>query len=361
VKLAAASEARPGTAGTARLVLRLSSLGDLVLCSAFARALREEAPDARLFFWVDASLVPLVENFGAGFECLPFARGPASLARAFAQGWRLRRRLGAEGLRLEHVYDLHGVGKSAALRAGLRLADVFSTRWMRFRSHRTRKSSLLRSLSVLFRRDLLGARHVYREHLGLLGRDDLRPSLVLAAPVARAPRSILIAPDASKWKKKWPVEHWSEFLRRLLADPRAFTLTLVGPPKAFPTDLVDELAALGGERFRDRLGQTRLDELPAIAAAHALTLCGNSAWLHISEAVGTPVLALAGPIVPGFGFSPWRAESRELGVPLPCRPCTRHGGGPCTYPERHACMKRVSPGRLWEAFEGWWTRYGDSR
>src|SRR5690606_39127817 len=109
----------------------------------------------------------------------------------------------------------------------------------------------------------------------------------------------------------------------------------------------------GPHPLRNLLGKTRLEALAGIAAQHQVAVCGNSAWLHIAEAVGTPVVALAGPIVPGFGFSPWLPESVELSVSLPCRPCTLHGDGACHLrgDRHHACMRDISAAQVFQALK----------
>ena len=81
-----------------------------------------------------------------------------------------------------------------------------------------------------------------------------------------------------------------------------------------------------------------------------LILCNDSAPLHLAVAVGTPVVALFGPTVPGFGFSPWGEGHTLLQQELSCRPCSDHGGNRC--PMRHFhCMKFIETKEVIQAVE----------
>jgi len=333
------------------LFLRLSALGDLVLCSALVEEVAARDPGARLIFVTDASFAPLLAAYPVSVEALALARPTGGLLGWIREGYRLGRRLrGPEGSTdLRTVFDLHGVGKSFALRLGLRWGLLGVKRsWQVLVSP---KHTWLRALSVFFRRDLLGPRHVFKEHLALADRALPGPSRGVGVPSLkhRAPRReskhVLAAPDASYWKKRWPADHWRRLLEKLLRDPAGYSVSLVGGPRALPQDVVDDLESIGGTRFHNLLGRTAVGDLPTIAACHAVVICSNSAWLHIAEAVGTPALTLAGPIVAGFGFSPWRPTSRELSVELSCRPCSKHGSGICyrSGDDFHACMRRVEP------------------
>jgi heptosyltransferase-2 len=72
--------------------------------------------------------------------------------------------------------------------------------------------------------------------------------------------------------------------------------------------------------------------------------------MHLAEAAGVPVLAFFGPTVRGFGFAPWRRESRVLEREMPCRPCSLHGRKPCR--KGGLCLNDISPEEAWLALEG---------
>jgi heptosyltransferase-2 len=58
--------------------------------------------------------------------------------------------------------------------------------------------------------------------------------------------------------------------------------------------------------------------------------------------VGTPVVGLFGPTVEAFGFFPYRAHSKVIERPLPCRPCSSKGGPRCPL-GHHQCMEEMPP------------------
>ena len=331
------------------IILRFSSLGDVVLCSSFVEKLHRHnqshahgTPTRRIVF---ATLNNFRDLLGV-FHVPPndvWGMPNSSVQIFFKTLDYLSSQQSKNELRSICVYDLHRVPKSFFFRLA---TFYFCLRHrIRYTSHKTPKKSLRRWLSVFFKKDLMGKRHVYIEHQKLLfpKSEFCYPKLRkkdFQSPVT----NILVAPDSQHWKKKWPVTHWEEFFRLALSALPEVEFTLVGGKDIFPQDFMDNLEEKFGHRFKNRLGQLPLSDLPLIASEHQLTLCGNSAWQHISEAVGVPVISLPGPIIKGFGFSPFLSNSRELEVELNCRPCTRHGGGVCyrTGEDFHACMKRIT-------------------
>jgi D,D-heptose 1,7-bisphosphate phosphatase len=81
--------------------------------------------------------------------------------------------------------------------------------------------------------------------------------------------------------------------------------------------------------------------LSQIIAGARLTLSNDSGLMHLSSAVGTPVLGIFGPTHPALGFSPRGIWDRIIEVDEPCRPCSLHGQKPCYRPERY-CLTRIS-------------------
>lgn len=244
------------------------------------------------------------------------------------------------------LYDLHGVQKSFFTKAALWLFCLKNK--IKYNSFKTPKKSFLRWLSVKLKKDLLPFRLIYMEHQSVLNLpQNFQPQLQIVEKNLEV-KKILLAPDSQHWKKKWSVQHWETFILKAASTFPEHDFTLVGGQNVFPQDLLDNLTEQLGARLKNRLGNLPLSDLSRIASEHEACICSNSAWQHISEAANCPVVTLAGPIVPGFGFSPWNPRSKELSVPLHCRPCTKHGDGNCLFegPRFHACMKEITPDKV---------------
>jgi heptosyltransferase-2 len=66
--------------------------------------------------------------------------------------------------------------------------------------------------------------------------------------------------------------------------------------------------------------------------------------VHIASAVATPVVAIYGPTVPAFGFTPYGVPHRIAErAGLACRPCAIHGGKRCPIGTLE-CMTALAPG-----------------
>lgn len=333
------------------IVLRLSALGDLVLTTAFLQDLETQAPDSKNYFVTQAHFLGFVKrSFPGQLNYVGVSKqGPVPLFQWFMQGYHLGKDLLQDHQQLEHVtiYDLHGVAKTRLIEWGLRLAWwKQSKEGLIIHVKRSAKNSWLRWKSVFLRKDLIGKNYFYIRHRQLLeGQSQTTPRLVANNVKTFEGPTLLIAPEASKWKKMWPAENWIELLISLIEHPLNFNLVLVGSDESLPSKLCLDLKELAPSRVVNLLGQLQIEDLPSVAASCQLAITSNSAWLHISEAVGVPVFAFAGPIVSGFGFSPWRGDSEELAADLNCRPCTRHGGGQCRPKNNgyHACMRDFTP------------------
>ena len=70
----------------------------------------------------------------------------------------------------------------------------------------------------------------------------------------------------------------------------------------------------------------------ALALSKCCALLGNDSGLcHIAEAMGIPTAVLFGATSEKFGFGPHLKDSQAFSAPLGCRPCSKHGKTPCRY------------------------------
>ena len=97
-------------------------------------------------------------------------------------------------------------------------------------------------------------------------------------------------------------------------------------------------------------GKTGLRETAALIKRCSVFVTNDSGPMHMATAVGTPVVAIFGPTVRGFGFSPL-GKSVVVESELKCRPCTLHGSDRC--PKGHfECMKKITADSVFERVKG---------
>lgn len=69
----------------------------------------------------------------------------------------------------------------------------------------------------------------------------------------------------------------------------------------------------------------------------------DSANMHLASLVGTKCVTIWGATHPYCGYKGWhQAESLNLSLPMPCRPCSLYGDKPC-YREDYHCLRAIKP------------------
>jgi heptosyltransferase-2 len=328
------------------LVVRFSSIGDVILTTPLLRALRRRHPGARITFVTKRATAPLVEGNPAVDRVV--ALGPGESVGALAS--RLRDETYTDGL------DLHGSLRSRLLRWRI------PARW-----HGYSKRALPRWALIHLHRDWYRALTPTAERYFEAARElDVRPDG--APPEVIVPEAALeamdrwrgraelpypyvaLAPGAAHLTKRWPLDRW-EMLARGLARRGVGVLALGGPDDGAAAESV---ARAAGPRGASAAGQTSLIETAALLARAAALVSGDTGVMHLATAVRTPVVALFGPTVRQFGFFPYSDRAVVLERALPCRPCSAHGGTACPL-GHHDCLRTIGVAEV-EAALGEWLR-----
>lgn len=324
------------------LILRFSSLGDVVLASSLFDGVRVEFPTASLVFTTKESFAPLFAHDPRLSAVEALAPGPGG----FRDLWRRLERFEPDA-----IVDAHASLRSLALVALLPPVPV----------RRIAKDSWQRLAFVYLRlRSEALQRHQLDRLAALLEKGTPRPPRLhlhpptIAAATARLGNEawIAVAPGARHATKQWDAARFAHTTRELCKRHGARALVVGSPAER---ELCAQVAMAIGAAALDLSGQLRLDELAAHLAACRLLLCNDSGLLHVAEAVGTPVLALFGPTSREFGFYPVLPQSRVVEHALPCRPCSRTGARACHMPERW-CMTRSTADLVGSQLELQWQR-----
>ena len=147
-----------------------------------------------------------------------------------------------------------------------------------------------------------------------------------------------ICPGAKHYTKRWPKGYYIE-LGKLL-ESNNYEVVLLGGKDDL--DLCDEIAKELSNPINlcneNDVMQTAADMMMCKAA-----YCNDSGLMHLAAAVNVPVIAFFGSTVREFGFFPYKSKSLVMESDrLQCRPCTHIGKKSC--PQKHfSCMLEITP------------------
>lgn len=314
------------------LVVRFSSIGDVLQALSIAKKIGSAFPEAEIHWMVREDLKSLV-------ELCPEIHRVHTVNRNQGLVGLLKKSFALRQIQFSHVYDAHNNLRSqifcAVLRFGVSLNFLRRPvkRWKRFLLFQFRVNRFETPFSG--QRDLLAP-------LAEWGLSDSAPT----PPVIEIPSAVFarvkekirfrtpfiaLAPSAAYELKRWPLEYWVELVQKL---PNQAFVVLGGPGDQF-LERLNEFA-----NVQVLAGQLDLSESLAAVALSQKLVANDTGVLHMAEQLGHPCVALMGPAP--FGF-PSRPSTKVLQLDLPCRPCSKHGQGPCLNPEFHQCLRGILP------------------
>jgi heptosyltransferase-2 len=329
----------------AALVVRFSSLGDVVLAAHLPAFLRDAEPGRRVLFAVKERFASILRGHPdvARFFLLedgssdPAAPAPFGLTGGLGL---LASALRREGI--EEVFDLHQNLRSARL-----IASLGRVRRIAPSKHGFRRRLMVHAKG-LHPAPVPPLLRTYRAVAGLDPAAPIRPWLREALEEAerararsrlgdRAGRAAILGVGARWETKRWPLDRFVALGERLAAEAGLAPLYAAAPKSPEAAELRRLLPA---ERHGAIL-EVPFRECAAAASWARVIVSNDSATLHLGAALGVPAVGIFGSTVPAFGFAPSGPRDAVVETPLACRPCDVHGRHRCPL-GHHRCMRDIA-------------------
>jgi lipopolysaccharide heptosyltransferase II len=323
------------------LILKPSSLGDVVQALPVLRLIKAHLPDSEIYWWIDSNLAPLLKGDPDLTGLILFERRHWARPRNWVALWRNVRWMREQ--RFDWVIDLQSLARSGAFawlargrltigldeaREGARgLYDVIIARPSAHAHAVDWYLAVLPALGVP-----LG-----RQFEWLPERPDVREALVKRWPLNGAP--LLALQPGARWpNKRWPVEYYAELARRLATACPALRLVVLGASEdgALGATIA---GAVGSSRAVDLTGKLSLPEMVECIRLSALMVTNDTGPMHVAAALGKPVIALFGPTDPRR-TGPYQQLESVLQLALPCSPCLKPR---CRWRRPLECLRALSP------------------
>lgn len=322
------------------LILKPSSLGDVIHALPVLRLLKRSRPEAEVHWWINEEFAPLIEGdpdiaglflFRRRRWTSPFALGEVALSIA-----AMRRE------RFDVVIDLQGLARSgtfAWLANGGILIGVDDPREGApgYYDIAVRRPSAL-THAVDWYLETLKPLHVpvTCEFDWLPPRPQVALRVRERWPVDGS-RWIILNPGARWLNKRWPAAHFAALARLLSASLPDHRFAILGGKG--DVELGREIASAQPKRCLDLTGQTSLAEMIEWTRLAELMVTNDTGPMHVAAALGKPVVAPFGPTEPRR-TGPYGQVEQCLGLSLPCVPCMSPR---CHWKEPIACLRGITP------------------
>lgn len=312
------------------LIIRFSSIGDIVLTSPVVRCLKQQVPGAEVHFLTK-------QAFGAILENNPYIDKVHVLADSFE--------LMVHELKLEeydYIIDLHHNLRTLRVKKALGK-----------KSYSFRKLNLEKWMLTSFKIDFLPDLHIVDRNFVTVApfgvRNDDRgldyfipPGSVVKEsdiPAAHLAGYIGLVIGAAYSTKKLPL-HKLKDLCALIDHP----IIILGGKE--DREEAAAIAEMDPVRLYNACGKFSLHESADLVRRSKLVITHDTGLMHIAAAFQKPIISIWGNTIPKFGMYPYYGgrSSQQFDVfeinSLRCRPCSKIGYNKC--PKGHfKCMEMI--------------------
>jgi len=329
------------------LIIRMSSIGDIVLCTPLFRVLRGTYPDARIDFLVKERFAELVDNNPNITNIILFDD-----SKGFSELRKLKKKI--QDTQYDYFVDIHGTLRSFYLRHFSKSSKIFHikknrikreilvyTKRNRFHSIISMRDRIFNAVNQLNLKDDGGGPELYIP-------DELKQKMKLVLeshPVADARILIGLCPGAGFFTKRWPQEYFLELGKLLVGKINAGLILLGGKEDI---EIGKSIEKRMNNKVFNACGKYSLLESAALMEHCNLVVTNDSGLMHFAEALKKKIVAIFGSSVEEFGYFPYYAESIILQKDVPCKPCSHNGRNRC--PVNHFnCMRKIFPESVLQA------------
>ncbi|MCL1822171.1 MAG: glycosyltransferase family 9 protein [Prolixibacteraceae bacterium] len=310
------------------LVIRFSSIGDIVLTTPVVRLMKQQIDGAEIHFVCKEKYEPVL-------RANPYIDKLHMLDSSLPE---LIKKLQSEDF--DHIIDLSNNIRSWQIKRKLH-PNAFSLK----------KLNIKKWLLVNFKINLMPNKHVvdrYIEAASLFdicndnrGLDHFVPHDE-ECPVESLPEGfrqgyIAFVIGGTYATKRLPPHKIAEICKAI-----DIPVILIGHKKEF--DHGETIVSNAPARILNLAGKTTINQSALLVKNARLVLTNDTGLMHIAAAYHKPILSFWGNTVPAFGMTPYMPHPASLILETPnvkCRPCSKLGFDKC--PKKHfRCMNEIN-------------------
>lgn len=327
------------------LILKPSSLGDVVQAIPFLRMLKIHFPDAEVHWWLADGLTSLLEGDRDIARIIPFRR---DFFRSI-QGWEgcFRSIHRIRGFGFDLVFDLQALARSAVIawlangRRTIGLEDWREGAPAFYDKTVPRPSPHTHAVDWYLEVLRVNGVPMNWNFEWIPERCEISRR-VRSEWFLRRKRWIVLHPGARWPTKRWPADYYREVIKGVTGRDNSLGFAVIGG--AMDVELGDYICMAAPDACINLAGRTSIPEMIECIRAADLMLTNDTGPMHVASALSKPVVAMFGPTDPRR-TGPYGQIGNALSGDEPCHPCFKRR---CTHNEKLKCMKSIPPSLVTE-------------
>ncbi|MFQ5629151.1 MAG: lipopolysaccharide heptosyltransferase II [bacterium] len=289
------------------LIIKLRSIGDVILATPVIENLRKAYPHATIDFLTERPCYPIIKNHPDLNDVVVFNR---TYIQNLSWHKSLRKNLDffkkLRGKKYDLVFDLFGNPRSAlfALATGAKHRIGFAFRGRKYAYNKIVQPRGDKVHEVLFNLDALEKIGIPIKSTELFVEvDDVNAAYVESYWQEKGldSRTVVGINASGGWyTKRWPLQSFAKLADWLIDKHQVEILLLWGPAERQDAETIAKMM----QRKAVLAPQSDLNKLAAILSRVDLLVSNDSGPMHLAAAVGTPVVGVYGPTRPELQ-GPW--------------------------------------------------------
>ncbi len=309
------------------LIIRFSSIGDIVLTSPIIRCIKNQIIESEIHFLTKDSFAGLLAYH-------PYIQKIHSLKKNDLSAI-------IESLKTENfdcIIDLHKNIRTFKIKRALHI-----------KSYSFAKLNIQKWLFVNFKIDLLPEKHIidrYFEGIQSLGITNDQNGIDFYLPhnftydlkihALHKHNFYVVALGATYYTKQIPIDTLNALFKQLNDAP----IVLIGHGEVDYNKSISIMENPKNKTMINLCNQLTIHESASLIQQSKLLLTGDTGMMHIASSFDVPIVTLWGNTHPKFGMYAYRNYGiKNYIVDLPCHPCSKLGNNACPRQHFH-CMKK---------------------
>ncbi|BDU49844.1 glycosyltransferase family 9 protein [Haliovirga abyssi] len=317
------------------LVIRFSSIGDIILTTPVLKKLREKYPNAKIDF---LTLDKFKDSISGNKNIDNLILFDKEKYKGINGIYNFSKKYSGQ---YDIIIDLHSKIRSKLV------SKFIGGKVYRYKKRRLWKTILVKLRLIKYKVD----NTIVKNYFGALKELDInyeKENLEFnflendLKKVEIYNNFIVFATGASKNTKKWPKEYFGE-LGKILVKEFGKNIILIGSSKEFEEN--EQIREMVGNKAINLSGKLTLKESGALISKSDFIITNDSGPFHIARGVNSNSFVIFGPTDPNmFEFN--KNEVLIYGDE-DCSPCSLHGDRECPK-GNFKCMMNLTPEDVWE-------------